>query len=313
MLLIRGFGAICSVRYRNFLAAGRSLLTLTTSVLIGITPLVLACVQHKVQAAHPVGATSKSQAREEAKRAIPWRQLTLQQRRSVQSVCKNSNIYRRLPVRVIDCDPDIFSFLMQRPEVVADTWRTLGVSKFKVQRQGEQTYYAEDGMGTTGQFSFLSAEWGAKAFNRVLIFAEGSFQGKPLPRPIRARSVMLLRTGSVVETNGRTYVTAQLDTFLDIENVGVELVAKTIRPLITRVADHNFTETLTFVSNFSRAAERNPRGVEHFSQRLDAVDGATRDELIKLCYAAGESLKTGRDESKKVASLAPAETKPSTE
>ncbi|MCH2117099.1 MAG: hypothetical protein MK161_05315 [Pirellulales bacterium] len=313
MLLIRGFGAICSVRYRNCLAAGRSLLTLTTSVLIGITPLVLACVQHKVQAAHPVGATSKSQAREEAKRAIPWRQLTLQQRRSVQSVCKKSNIYRRLPVRVIDCDPNIFSFLMQRPEVVADTWRTLGVSKFKVQRQGEQTYYAEDGMGTTGQFSFLSAEWGAKAFNRVLIFAEGSFQGKPLPRPIRARSVMLLRTGSVVETNGRTYVTAQLDTFLDIENVGVELVAKTIRPLITRVADHNFTETLTFVSNFSRAAERNPRGVENFSQRLDAVDGATRDELIKLCYAAGESLKAGQDDSKKVASLAPAETKPSTE
>ena len=47
--------------------------------------------------------------------------------------------------------------------------------------------------------------------------------------------------------------------------------------------------------------------------RLDAVDGATRDELIKLCYAAGESLKAGQDDSKKVASLAPAETKPSTE
>ena len=309
MKLSCAFRATYPLCCSNCLAVRRHLLPLAVGTLIGTTAFMLACMRHEVQAAQPLGATSRHQAREEAKQAIPWRELTLQQRRAVQSVCKNSNIYRRLPVRVIDCDPEIFSFLMQRPEIVADTWRTLGVSKMKVQRQGDQTYFAEDGMGTTGRFSFLSAEWGEKAFNRILIFAEGSFQGKPLPRPIHARCVMLLRTGSVLETNGRTYVTARLDTFLDIEHVGVELVAKTVRPLITRVADHNFTETLTFVSNFSRAAERNPVGVENFAQRLDAVDDATRDQLIKLCHAAGKPKKTGQ----KVASLALPKTEPSTE
>jgi hypothetical protein len=313
MTLICAIRAMVSFRCNNCLAIRHDLLTLATSMLIGATALMLACVRHEVQAAQPLGATSKRQAREEAKRAIPWRQLTVQQRRAVQSVCKKSNIYRRLPVRVIDCDPKIFSFLMQRPEVVANTWRTLGVSKLKVERLGPQTYSAEDGMGTTGQFNFLSAEWGEKAFNRVLILSEGSFQGKPLPHPIHARCVMLLRTGSIVETNGRTYVTARLDTFLDIEHIGVELVAKIVQPLITRVADHNFTETLTFVSNFSRAAERNPAGVENFVQRLDALDDATRDQLIKLCYAAGRSIKADPEEGKKVASLAPPEMEPSTE
>src|SRR3989304_5292579 len=76
-----------------------------------------------------LGATSERAARDEAIRAIPWKQLADPQRRKLQSVIRNSSMYRRLPTRVIDCDPDLFTFLLQHPEVVVDVWQMMGVSR----------------------------------------------------------------------------------------------------------------------------------------------------------------------------------------
>lgn len=239
-------------------------------------------------AASPLSATSSREAREEAIKSIPWQKLSNQQRRAVQTVVGKSSLYRRLPTRIIDCDPQLFTFLMQHPDVVADTWQKMGVSKLKVERAGTQMFLAEDGLGTTGKFSFLDATWSETAFNRALIFARGSFEGKPLTTAIDANCLLLLRSGSVEEQDGRTYVTVRLDTFLDFDQASVDLVAKTVHPLVNNVADHNFIETLKFVSNFSRAAERNPAGVERFSQRLTNVEASTRDELVTICRAAAE-------------------------
>jgi hypothetical protein len=177
---------------------------------------------------------------------------------------------------------------MQHPDVVADTWRTMGVSKLKVERAGAHMFLAEDGLGTAGKFSYLESTWSETAFNRALIFARGSFEGKPLTQAIDANCVLLLRSGSFVEADGRTYITVRLDTFLDIDQAGVELVAKTVYPLVNKVADHNFSETLRFVSNFSQAAERNPAGVERFSENLTNVEASTRAELVAVCRAAAE-------------------------
>ena len=76
-----------------------------------------------------VGATSQRSAREEAIRAIPWKQIAEPQRRQLQSVIQNASMYRRLPTRMIDCDPDLFTFLLQHPEVVVDVWQMMGVRR----------------------------------------------------------------------------------------------------------------------------------------------------------------------------------------
>ena len=34
-----------------------------------------------------------------------------------------------MPTRVIDCDPEMFNFLLQHPEVVIDVWRVMGISQ----------------------------------------------------------------------------------------------------------------------------------------------------------------------------------------
>src|SRR5690242_11358243 len=79
-------------------------------------------------AASPADATSSPEARDDATRRIPWNRLPEAQRRDVEFVVKNTSIYRRLPTRVVDCDPDLFTFLLQRPDVVVNVWQLMGIS-----------------------------------------------------------------------------------------------------------------------------------------------------------------------------------------
>jgi hypothetical protein len=233
-------------------------------------------------------ATSSRSAREEAVRAIPWRQIPAEHRRAARYIVKNASIYRRLPTRVIDCDPDMFNFLLQHPEVVIDVWRVMGISQVTLQRLADGAYRGSDNAGTTGTVRFLFSNWGQDAQNLAVVLADGTYEGRPFVTPLKARTIILLRSGAVRETNGRHYVTVRVDSFVRIEQMGVELVAKTAQPWISKTADRNFIETLTFVSNFSRTAEKNPQGMQRLATRLASIDEPTRKELVALCFRTAE-------------------------
>lgn len=262
-------------------------------LLVSLPPILFACVAAPVQAeptavSTTVGATSQRSARDEAIRSIPWKQLGDQQRRQLQSVIQNASMYRRLPTRVIDCDPDLFTFLLQHPEVVVDVWQMMGISKVTLQQTSDNSYRGNDGCGTTGNVSYFYANWGPEAQNLAVVYAEGAYEGKPFIKPLRARSVMVLQSGAVRETNGRSYITVRVDSFVEIQQMGVELVAKTVQPWINQTADRNFIETLGFVSTFSQTAEKNPQGMQRLAAKLRTVDAPTRDELVHLCFRAAQ-------------------------
>jgi hypothetical protein len=232
-------------------------------------------------------ATSTRAARDEAMRAIPWRQLAPMDRQIAQAVVKNASIYRRLPTRVIDCDPEMFN-LLQHPEVVIDVWRVMGISQVSLQKMSNGSFRGTDGAGTNGNVRFLHAKWNDDASNTALVLAEGAYEGKPFVAPLKMKSVILLRSGSVQETNGRHYITVRIDSFMKIDQMGVELVAKTVQPWISKTADRNYIETLTFISNFSRTAEKNPQGIERLAARLSSVDYPTRSELVAVSFRTAE-------------------------
>ena len=246
------------------------------------------CLLPLVAYANNADATSSRSARDEAVRAIPWRQIPAEHRRAAQYIVKNASIYRRLPTRVIDCDPDMFNFLLQHPEVVIDVWRVMGISQVSLQRLPDGDYRCSDNAGTTGTVRFLFSQWGQDAQNLAVVFADGTYEGKPFVTPLKARSIILLRSGAVRESNGRHYVTVRVDSFVRIEQMGVELVAKTAQPWISKTADRNFIETLSFVSNFSRTAEKNPQGMQRLATRLASIDEPTRKELVAVCFRTAE-------------------------
>lgn len=231
-------------------------------------------------------ATSGRKAREDAIRSIPWKSLTNGEHRMVQYVVRNATLYRRMPTRVIDCDPQVFNFLGQHPEVVSELWKLMGVCNLDLQRIGPETFRASDEAGTSGTMKFLTSDWQPNARNSIVIYCEGTYQGSPVPAEVTARTVMLLRSGSTVETNGRPYVTARLDSFVLVDRMGAGMIAKTIQPLLVKTADHNFVETMKFVSTFSKTAEKNPAGMTRLAQRLENLDEPTRLGVAQVCTAA---------------------------
>jgi hypothetical protein len=233
-------------------------------------------------------ATSSRAAQDEAVRAIPWKLMSPSSRQTTQLIVNNTSIYRRLPTRIIDCDPDLFTFLLQHPEIVIDVWRVMGISQVALNKAPDGVYRGTDGAGTTGTVRYLFSNWGEGAHNIAVVYADGAYQGPPFPTPLKAQSIMLLRSGAVRETNGRHYITVRIDSFVRVEQLGVEIVAKTVQPWIAKTADQNFIETLTFVSNFSRTAEKNPQGMQRLANRLQALDAPTRDELVTLCFRTAE-------------------------
>lgn len=259
-------------------------------LLISLSPCLLVLLSSWARAdqENSAGATSDRAARDEAMRAIPWREIAEPQRRKVQYVVQNASMYRRLPTRVIDCDPDLFTFLLQHPEVVVDVWQMMGVSRVTLQETANQSFKADDGAGTTGSVSYVYTNWGVGATNLAVVYADGAYEGKPFINPLRAKSVIVLQSGAVQETNGRNYVTVRVDSFVCIEQMGLELVAKTVQPWINQTADRNFIETLGFVSTFSQTAEKNPQGMQRLAARLRTVDGPTREQLVSLCYRAAQ-------------------------
>jgi hypothetical protein len=78
-----------------------------------------------------------------------------------------------------------------------------------------------------------------------------------------------------------------MDTFIDIDHAGVEMLAKTFQPLVNRAADYNFVETAAFLSQISRTSEANPTGVGRLSRKLTNLEPDVRDRFAELAVEVG--------------------------
>ncbi len=189
-------------------------------------------------------------------------------------------LFRRLPVQVIECDPELYLFLVRHPEVVVNIWEVMKISNVALSRTGQDSFRATDNAGTLCDVKYCYS-----SHDTQVIYAEGTYNGPVLAKPVRARCVLLLKSGYVQETNGRYYVTNRMDTFIQIDHAGVDLLAKTIQPLLHRSADYNFVETASFFSTISRTAEANPAGMYRLAGKLTNLEIDVRDRFAELAVA----------------------------
>jgi hypothetical protein len=232
----------------------------------------------------PTGkATNSRAARDDAIKSIPFDKLGPDMRARVWAVINNVSVYRRLPTQSIECEPDLFVFLVRNPEVVVDIWRVMGITNMTLDRSGPDRYRASDGQGTTG-----NVEFAYRGDDLHVIYSEGMYDGPMYPAKLRGQCVMILKSNYVRGPNGRVTVVNRLDAFLRIENVGLEIVAKTLQPLLGKTADHNFSETTSFVNTLAHTAQTNPVGVSRLAQRLRHVDPPIRQQFADLAVRSAD-------------------------
>ncbi len=221
-------------------------------------------------------STSRA-SRQQAIRAIPFDYVSEPMRSKLRAVVNSPTIYRRMPVQQITCDADLYVFLIRNPEIVVNMWQVMGVTKARIKRTGPYAYDAADGAGTVTKAELV---YGTRQVH--VFFAEGYYDGALAPRRITGRSVLVLTSKYAKDPQGQSHISSQLDAFVKMDNAGVEILAKTLHPLLGRTADSNFTESTRFLSQISRAVESNGPGVQRLTTRLKNVDPNVRAQFTSL-------------------------------
>jgi hypothetical protein len=228
-------------------------------------------------------ASTSEASQRDAIRSIPFEEFSPSDRAKVKSVLANVSIFRRMPVKTIDCNPDLYIFLVRHPDVVVNIWEIMKVSRIEIRQTAPKQFQIAEAAGTVGNMEYLYSD-----ASTHVIYAEGVYQGPLFARPVKGRTLLLLKTGVVHEPDGRYRVTSQLDSFVCIEHGGVELLTKTIQPILGKTADHNFVQTLNFVSSLSRSIEINSRSVQRLAARLDHVPTKVRTQFAELAGTLGK-------------------------
>jgi hypothetical protein len=253
-------------------------------VLLTWVAAAMAILDPTVQGAkpNPFEANTTDEVRKLAIRGIPMDKFDPDQRARVESILANTSVFRRLPVRVVDCHPEMYIFLVNHPDVIVNIWRVLGVTQLEAREVAPGKYRVADHAGTTGTIEMLY-----QSHDTHIALAEGRYEGAMSLRPAKGRCLLVFKTGYVHEADGRYYITTRLDSFLSIEPGAAELVTKILQPVVGRVADNNFTQSIAFLGSLSRTAELNPRGVERLSKKLTDVLPSGRQELAAIAERIG--------------------------
>lgn len=245
-----------------------------------------------VQAA-PVAASSGTNsriAREDALRNLPLAKVDSRLAGPIQRVIHNPSVFRRLPVQMLDCDPKLYHFLLNNPEVIVNIWRVMGITKVQMRRTGPITYEAADGDGAAGTLYVAYSD-----SDTQVVYCDGVYEGPMFSKPLRAQCVLLLKSGYTKQPNGRYLVTSRCDAFIHLESVGLELLARTFQPLVNKSADVNFIETAAFVSTVSRTSEVKPAGMAKLGGRLQDISPDVREQFIDLTQQVAERARRNRE------------------
>ncbi|MDA9856672.1 hypothetical protein N9D23_01005 [Rubripirellula sp.] len=235
----------------------------------------------------PVKFSASSRQRKEIVDALPLNRLTQQAQQRILGVAKSPTLYRRLPTQAIDCDRDMFLFLTRNPEVLVGIWDLMGITSVKTRRTGPYNLKATDGAGTHCNVELIYGDP-----NLHIYLAEGYYEGKLAPRPIHGKGVFVMRS-NYAPSQGGTTVTGVLDCFVQIESLGIDLVARTLSGVIGRSADNNFSETARFISQVSQASAQNPAAMIDVAKRMPQVSQASRNQFEQLVRKIALSERAG--------------------
>jgi|SRR6056297_438634 len=214
--------------------------------------------------------------RSEALQAVPFDRLTPAASARIRNIAERPTMYRRLPSQTIDCDPKMFLFLVRHPEVIVGIWERMEVSKVQTQRVGPYQLLADDSAGTQCKIDLVYGDSKTHVF-----VANGLYTGGLAPRKITGSGVFILRSEYADNAAGQAIVRGTLDCFIQLDNFGADLLARTLSGLIGKTADHNFVETAKFLAQISQGAERNPSGMRDLTLDLNQVEVPTKQEFVQ--------------------------------
>jgi hypothetical protein len=223
--------------------------------------------------------------RDACRRAIdelPLDRMSPASRALVEHFRKSTTLHRRLPAETVQSERAFVEFVLEKPETLVDVWRVLGISRVSLDPVAPGCWRLSDGYGTTGMVRLLHQERGPGG--GLLVFhGQGGYSGPLAPQDLTGSCLVVVRHAPAAD--GGPGWRVELEAFLDVDGLGLEIVTRTLQPLIVRSAAANIHEICLFLSQFAAAAARNPAGVARLAGRMSQTPPTDQRLLVSL--AAG--------------------------
>ena len=224
----------------------------------------------------PTQPSTSDEAKQAALAAIPWATLSPESQARIHDIVDRPSIYRKMPVEVMACDPELYLFLIRNPEIIVNIWKVMGVSTVTLTRTGAFSLKASDGQGTKASVELIYGD-----ANTHVMLGDGAYDGSMLARNVAGKCILLLQSGYTTSREGRSFVTSRLDMFLTLDRAGIELIARTMQHLVGTATDGNFLESFRFISRIHETAEQNGPGVKELAGKLDQCHPDKRAEFAQ--------------------------------
>jgi len=259
-------------------------------ICLGLAGLVIVLLVSFASAASPSTGepdanqgTSSAALRKSAVQSIPFDKLDADSRAKVNSVLSNVSVYRRLPIRVVNCDPDLYLFLVRHPDVVVNIWEILGVAQIQLRQIDIDTFRIIETEGTVATLEFLY-----HSRDTQIVYGKWTYTGPLLSRKITGTCLAILKTGYAKGSDGKYYITSRVDGFLSVDSGGAEMLVRTLQPLVVKNVDNNFIQTVAFLGSMSKTAEVNLGGMQRLAGRLTHVQSETRQQLSDVVASVAQ-------------------------
>lgn len=227
---------------------------------------------------------SSRKTQEDAYRRIPFVKLTPQAAENIRDVADRPSFFRRMPTQTFTCDPEMFTFLVRYPEVLVNIWDVMDITRVSVKRLSPFVFQGHDGAGTMCKCDLVFGNPDLHIY-----YGKGSYSGSMAPREITGRCVCILHSKHTQPAGGKNGITGTMDVYLKLDNLGADLITRTLGPFVGKTADYNFVESAKFVSQISGVCENNPLAAQQLAARLDKVEPAVRERFAQLASSISAS------------------------
>ena len=238
--------------------------------------LVVAIASNHVSAA-PLDLPFPSSKRKAAVERIQWDRLPPDVSERLRPIVDRPTVFRQMETKKILCDADMFRFLVRYPEVVVNIWQLMGITKVTAQRTAPFEFSANDGAGTKTNVELVYGD-----DSTHIMLCEGLYQGHLFKRIMRGRCVLVLRSEFGKDESGATVIANKMDMFLQVDDLGLDMLTRTLHPLLGKSADRNFIESVKFVQRVSQTAEANGPGMQRLAMRMPNIQPDVRTRFANL-------------------------------
>ncbi|GHT42516.1 hypothetical protein FACS189443_5610 [Planctomycetales bacterium] len=211
----------------------------------------------------------------ESLKKLPWDEISAVDKLKIKRIVSKSPVFRKMPKQTIYADPEMYLFLLEHPDIVVSFWQHFGATQMKLKEKSKGKYYLEETAGTKANIEVL---YQSPAL--CVAYAKGEYRGPFFARPCSGEVLLILRSKAVRDIGNEPMLECELDSFVAIDNFGADMLAKLFFQSLGKIADDNFEQTVMFVSQVSRAAQRNPEGVKETAGQIKTI---RQDVLGDFC------------------------------